>query len=448
MLERLWKPSADARALSYQTIFASGGDMLPRTFTGVSVTSDSAFRIGAVYACVRLLSDSISCLPADTFYRNAGERLPFRPKPAWVDNPDIGTSREDHFQQVMVSLLIDGNSYTRIFRKPDGSIAALAVLNPSHMKVRRNYETADIEYLHDDRTVISYKDMLHITELRRPGALKGISRIDEARQTLGLASALEEFSARFFGQGSVTSGIIETPASLTAEQAMELKTAFEATHKGLSKSNRVGVLGGGGVFKKTGVDPNEAQMLESRQFAVEEIARLFRVPLHLLQVSTPGAMSYASVEQNGIQFAQYTLRPYITKIETAYSTLLPGGAFIRFNMDALMRGDLTSRFAAYSTGQQSGFLSVNDIHRLEDMRPAEGGDEYRVPLANVNLSAANIVETDKKTMMAQRLINSGFDPAETLTMLGLPPIAHTGVPPVMLQGVAQIDPADPGGVYS
>jgi phage portal protein BeeE len=234
---------------------------------------------------------------------------------------------------------------------------------------------------------------------------------------------------------------------LTAEQAMELKTAFEATHKGLSKSNRVGVLGGGGVFKKTGVDPNEAQMLESRQFAVEEIARLFRVPLHLLQVATPGAMSYASVEQNGIQFAQYTLRPYITKIETAYSTLLPGGAFIRFNMDALMRGDLTSRFAAYSTGQQSGFLSVNDIHRLEDMRPADGGDEYRVPLANVNLSAANIVETDKKTMMAQRLINSGFDPAETLAMLGLPPIAHTGVPPVMLQGVAQIDPTDPGGVY-
>ena len=295
MLERLWKPSVAARALSYQTIFASGGDMLPRTFTGVSVTSDSAFRVGAVYACVRLLSDSVSCLPVDTFYQSDGERLQYRPKPTWVDMPDIGTTREDHFQQVMVSLLIDGNSYTRVFRKPDGSIAALTVLNPSHMKVRRNYETGDIEYLHDDRTVISYKDMLHITELRRPGALKGISRIDEARQTLGLASALEEFSARFFGQGSVTSGIIETPASLTAEQALELKTAFEATHKGLSKSNRVGVLGGGGVFKKTGVDPNEAQMLESRQFAVEEIARLFRVPLHLLQVATPGAMSYASV---------------------------------------------------------------------------------------------------------------------------------------------------------
>ena len=447
MLERLLRPSSDARAVSFQTIWGSGAEMLPRSWSGAIVTSDTAFRIGALYACVRLLSDSISCLPADTFYRFNGERLPFRPKPAWVDNPDIGTSREDHMQQVMVSLLIDGNSFTRVFRAPDGSVAALTVLDPSRVKIRRNTATQDLEYLHDDKTVISYKDILHVTELRRPGAMRGISRIEEAKQTLGLATALEEFSARFFGQGSVTSGIIETPASLTAEQALELKTAFESTHKGLSKSNRVGVLGGGGKFVKTGVDPNEAQMLESRQFAVEEVARLFRVPLHLLQVSTPGAMSYASVEQNAIQFAQYTLRPYLTKIETAYSTLLPGGAFLRFNMDALMRGDLTSRFAAYSTGQQSGFLSVNDIHRLEDMQPADGGDEYRVPLANVNLAAANIVETEKKTMMAARLINAGFEPAETLKMLGLPPILHTGIPTVLLQGVAQIAPEDPLSVY-
>jgi len=116
-------------------------------------------------------------------------------------------------------------------------------------------------------------------------------------------------------------------------------------------------------------------------------------------------------------------------------------------MDALMRGDLTSRFAAYSTGQQSGFLSVNDIHRLEDMQPTDGGDEYRVPLANVNLAAANIVETEKKTMMAARLINAGFEPADTLKMLGLPPILHTGIPTVLLQGVAQISPEDPLSVY-
>jgi len=187
--------------------------------------------------------------------------------------------------------------------------------------------------------------------------------------------------------------------------------------------------------------------LQSRQFAVEEIARIFRVPLHLLQVATPGAMSYASVEQNAIQFAQYTLRPIITKLETAYSSLLPGPVFVKFNLDAILRGDIQTRFAAYSTGQQSGFLSVNDIHRLEDMPPADGGDEYRVPLANVNLSAANIVEMDRKTMMVARLINAGFDPAAILASLDMPPIVHTGVPPALLQGVAQIDPTDPGSVY-
>lgn len=448
MLERLLpRAGGEARAVSYQTLWGSGAEMSTRTWSGSAVSANTALQIGALYACVRLLSDSISCLPADTFTRVGGQRLPMRPKPAWVSAPDIGVSREDHLQQVMVSLLIDGNSFTRVYRKSDRTVAALIVLDPSRIVIRRNPLTTDLEYVYEDRTVIGYQDMLHITELRRPGSMRGVSRIDEARQTLGLAVALEEFSARFFGQGSVTSGIIETPAGVTAEQALELKTAFEATHRGLAKSNRVGVLGGGGKFVKTGVDPDEAQMLQSRQFAVEEIARLFRCPLHLLQVTTPGAMSYASVEQNAIQFAQYTLRPYLTKIETAYSTLLPGDAFLRFNMDALLRGDLTSRFAAYSTGQQAGFLSVNDIHRLEDMSPVTGGDEYRVPLANVNLSAANIVEIDKKSLMAQRLITIGFDPAETLAMLGLPPILHTGLPSVMLQGVAQIDPENPTSVY-
>ena len=290
-------------------------------------------------------------------------------------------------------------------------------------------------------------EVLHITELRKPGALRGISRIEEVKQSLGLASALEEFSARFFGQGSVTQGIIEWPGNLTREQAKDLASGFEEGHKGLKRSHRPGVLFGGARFVKTGVDPNEAQMLESRQFAVEEIARIFRCPLHLLQVSTPGAMSYASVEQNAIQFAQYTLRPIISKFETALSSLLPGPAFVKFNLDAILRGDIQTRFAAYSTGQLAGFLSVNDIHRLEDMPPAEGGDEYRVPLANVNLAAANIVETDRKTQMLTRLIMAGFDPAESLKALDMPAIMHTGIPPTSVQSVASINPTDPGSVY-
>lgn len=439
----------EERAVSFQTIFASGGNIAQQTYAGTVITQDTSLKIGAVYACVRLLADTISTLPVDTFYREGGARKPFRPKPLWVENPDIGTAREDFLQQAMVSLLLDGNVFIRIFRSRTGEIISLVVLDPTRVEVRRNPATREIEYVLDAGTgkTLRADEVLHITELRKPGALRGISRIDEVKQSLGLAAALEEFSARFFGQGSVTQGIIEWPGNLTREQAKDLASGFEEGHKGLKRSHRPGVLFGGAKFVKTGVDPNEAQMLESRQFAVEEIARIFRCPLHLLQVSTPGAMSYASVEQNAIQFAQYTLRPIISKFETALSSLLPGPAFVKFNLDAILRGDIQTRFAAYSTGQLAGFLSVNDIHRLEDMPPADGGDEYRVPLANVNLAAANIVETDRKTQMLTRLIMAGFDPAESLKALDMPAIMHTGIPPTSVQSVASINPTDPGSVY-
>ena len=448
MLGSLLRPREE-RAVSFQTIFASGGNLAQQTYAGTVITYDTSLKIGAVYACVRLLADTISTLPVDTFYREGGSRLVFRPKPIWVETPDIGMAREDFLQQAMVSLLLDGNVFIRIFRGRSGEVTSLTVLNPTRVEVRRNPATREVEYAIDGTAgaVLTAAEVLHITELRRSGALRGVSRIEEVKQALGLASALEEFSARFFGQGSTTQGLIEWPGNLTKEQAKDLADGFEEGHKGLRRAHRPGVLFGGAKFVKTGVDPNEAQMLESRQFAVEEIARIFRCPLHLLQVSTPGAMSYASVEQNAIQFAQYTLRPIISKFETALSTLLPGPAFVKFNLDAILRGDIQTRFAAYSTGQLAGFLSVNDVRRLEDYAPAPGGDDYRVPLANVNLAAANIVETDRKTQMLTRLIMAGFDPAEALKALDMPPIMHTGIPVTSLQSVASINPLDPASVY-
>jgi hypothetical protein len=134
-------------------------------------------------------------------------------------------------------------------------------------------------------------------------------------------------------------------------------------------------------------------------------------------------------------------------MEDAYSTLLPQGAFIRFNVDGLLRGDFSTRMSGYSIGSQAGFLSVNDIRGFEDLQPVDGGDVYRVPLANVDLGAASLVETDKRVTMASKLILSGFNPAAVLSALDLPAIPHTGVPSVQLQGIAQIDPANPESVY-
>jgi hypothetical protein len=262
-----------------------------------------------------------------------------------------------------------------------------------------------------------------------------------------LASALQSFAARFFGQGATTQGIIEYPGNLTAEQAKDLRNNFDNSHKGFKKAHKTGVLSGGAKYTKTSSPPDEAQMLQSQQFAVEQIARIFRVPLHMIQVTTPGAMSYASVEQNNINFVTHTLRPYVQKIEDAYSRLLPNDAFLKFNVDGLLRGDYTTRIQGYSIGLQAGFYSVNDIRRFEDLRPVEEGDQFRVPLANINIAEADVIEQDKKVQMAQRLVQSGYDPAQVLSALGLPPIKHTGLPSTQLQQVAQIDPTNPESVY-
>lgn len=440
----------EQRAVSYQSLFASGADWAYKTPAGVPMDQDKALKVSAVYAAVRLLSDTVSTLPVDTFVRRDGQRVPYRPRPEWVYNPDIGTSKDEFIQQIMISLLLDGNAFVRVYRATSGPNSglptALVVMDPTKIDVRRN-EAGDIEYLYNYRKVIARQDMLHITELKKPGALRGISRIDELKDTLGMAQALTDFAARFFGSGSVTTGIIETPSMITKEQALDLKTTFEASHRGLDKSHRVGVLGGGSKFVKTGVDPEQAQMLESRQFAVEEVCRIFRIPPHMLQVNAPGSMSYASVEQNAIQFSQYTLRPYVSKIETALTSLLPGDAFYRINMDGLLRGDLQTRMSAYSTGLAMGAYSINDVRRFEDLTPVDGGDEHRVPLANVNVNAANLVETDKRVMNAVRLIQVGFKPEEVLALVGLPDVTHTGLPTVQLQAATNFDAEDPAAAY-
>ena len=448
MLERLL--GGERRSITFQALWASGQDMPRGTFSGVTVNRDMALKLEVFYACVRLITDVASTLPLDTFQRIDGRRVPYRPRPEWVDRPepDRSVPRSDHFGMVLASLMIDGNAFVRVIRSPStGEPVALSVLDPYRVTVRRDVR-GRIEFVIDHGAfIVPEDDMLHITELRKPGQLRGVSRVDELKETLGLTGALEQFAARFFGQGSTTSGIIEVPGELNGDQAKALQDSFEVGHRGLRKAHRPGVLSAGAKFVKTGVDPNEAQMLESRQFAVESLARAFRIPPHMLQVTRPGAMSYASVEENARQFVTFTLLPYISKIEEAYSTLLPSQAFLRFNVDGLLRGSLESRYQAYSIGTQSGFLSINDIHRLEDMPPVDGGDVYRVPLANVNLSAADLVETSKKVEMAQRLIYSGFEPDSVMLALGLPPIQHTGLPSTQLQAVAQINPADPLSVY-
>jgi HK97 family phage portal protein len=440
--------SAEERAISFQTLWASGDTLTLTTPSGVGMNQEEAMKLEAIYACVRLISDSISTLPIDTFVRRDGTRTPFRPRPDWLDMPEVGVSRTEHFQQVLISLLVSGDAFVHILRDDQG-IAGLSVLNPRHVEIRRSRTTRRPEYVVDQgRFVIAFEDMIHITDMLMPGEMRGRSRIDLAKDTLGLARALELSAQLFFGQGSQVGGLIEFPGNLTREQAKDLVDSFEQNHKSVRRAHRPGVLFGGAKFVKTSVQPNEAQSLESRQYSVEQIARLFKCPPSLLSVTTPGAMSYASVEQNAIQFVTHCLRPHIVKIEDAYSQkLLPGTAFMSFNVNGLLRGSTIDRFSAYSQGLTAGFFSVNDVRKFEDMPPVDGGDVNRVPLANVDLDAANLTELEKKASIVQRLIFSGYDPAAILEFLGLPDITHTGVPSTQLQPISQIDPEDPKAAY-
>mgnify|MGYP003345995852 FL=1 len=184
-------------------------------------------------------------------------------------------------------------------------------------------------------------------------------------------------------------------------------------------------------------------MLDSRRLAVEDVARIFRVPSFMIGLNERGSQSYGSNEQNAISFVTHTLRPWIAKLEDAFSQLLPDNAYMQFSTDDLLRGDYATRIEGYSKMLQNGVFSVNEVRRKENMRPLDGGDDLRVPLTNVNINAASLVEEENKVGMAQKLIAMGFIPEQVLEVLGLPKIGHTGLPTVQLQNPTQV----PSGSY-
>lgn len=437
---------SENRAISFQTVWGSGGDIDSLTESGVIVNGNSAFGITAFFSAVSLISDTISTLPVDAFIRFNGERRPFRPKPVWIDQPDVDMTRQAHYGQLVTSLLVYGNSYTRIFRDGNGEVVNLVVLDPTTVEVTRSTNGRKIFKVQGEKQPLTSDDVIHIVDLAVPGSLIGLSRVDKLKESLGIAFALQGFAGRFFANGLSSDVIISAPPSMTNTQAKDLIDGFNSRHKGFRKAHKAGILTGGATAQNLSLDPEKSQVLESRRFVVEEIARSFNIPLNMLGV--PGTQSYASVEQNNLQFISHTLRPILEKIEWAYSRLIQvETAFIKFNFNALLRGDLASRAAAYSTLTQAGIFSVNQALALEDLPAVEGGDAHRVPLANIDLVAAGLTADDMKINMAQKLINAGFNPNDVLVSLGLPAVAHTGLPSTQLQQVAQIDPANPESVY-
>jgi HK97 family phage portal protein len=430
-----------------------------QSLAGVTVDSETAIRMSTVYSCVRLLSDTVSSLPVGAYVRRDRERLSYTTvygdQPAWVTRPNPETTRLEFYEQIVTSFKLEGNAYILTVRDDMGDVQELYVLDPIGVRIERPragepliyyVKVRDTQGVYEER--LTDKELLHIPDFRLPGQRYGLSPIAACRTTLGAAMAADVYAASYFGNAANPGGVIEVPGELTEEQASDIGRDWNLTHTGPYRAGKIGILSGGAAFKPLQINAQDAQLLDTRRFSVEEIARIYRVPLALLGHPVAGAMSFASVEAQNLSFVQYSLRPILERIEQSLSTLLPEpDGFIRFNLDALLRGTTNERYDAYTKGLREGFLSLNDVHAYEDMAPLEAGDQYRVPLQNIDAEDAKDVGLKLRTEIAAALIQVGFDPASVTQAVGLPDMKHTGLPSSQLQQISTIDPENPEAIY-
>jgi HK97 family phage portal protein len=367
------------------------GDDAPAGVTpaGVRVDRTSALQLSAVWACVSLISESISMLPLDTFFRQNGARHPFRPRPAWLLEPNPDQARHQWVQQQLLSLLLDGTAYVFTVRDDRGDI--LEAWNVPSWNVRPKRDLGQVVYEVTDPErgplTLNRAQMFHVPGMSWPGELRGMAPLEAARHMLGAGLAAQEFAERYYGQGMHQSGVVEVPGDLTQEQAKDLKGDFQRMAGGLRKAHLPAVLTGGAQWKPSICTPEQAQFLQSRAFSVSEIARFFRVPPHLIGDMEKSTSWGTGIEQQGIGFVTYTLGPWLERLEQAYTRhmllLGPGSrAFAKFNVNGLLRGDFKTRNEGYAIGRNWGWLNADDVRALEDMPPLPDGQgqEYLVPL--------------------------------------------------------------------
>jgi HK97 family phage portal protein len=429
------------------------------TLAGVVVDEETAIRMSTVYSCIRLLSDTISSLPINAYVRRGRARLSYAAvygeTPNWVQNPNPESTKLEFYEQIVTSFKLNGNAYILLIRDGNDEVMETWVLDPRNVRIERRgpgeplvyfVKIKDMQGLYEQR--LDARDILHIPDFRLPGQLYGLSPIAACRTTLGAAMAADTYAASYFGNAANPGGVIAVPGELTQEQAQDMGRNWNLTHVGPYRAGKIGILSGGATFEPLTINAQDAQLLESRKFSIEEVARIFRIPLALLGHPVAGAMSFASVEAQNLSFVQYSLRPILERIEQAMSSLLPEkDGFVRFNLDALLRGTTLERYESYTKGLREGFLSLNDVHAYEDMSPIEAGDQYRVPLQNIDAADAKDVGLKLRTEIAASLIQVGFDPASVTKAVGLPDMKHTGLPSSQLQQISTIDPTDPTAAY-
>lgn len=377
-------------------LFTGGGSFtFGLSTSGNRVNNQTAMRTTAVYACVRILSEAIASIPLNFYrYTSDGGKEKYLAHPLYYllhDEPNPEMTSFVFRETLMGHLLLWGNAYAQIIRNGKGQVLALYPLLPDRMQVDRD-SAGRLVYTYtryrdeagsrrEFETIKLFKeDVLHIPGLGFDGLI-GYSPIAMAKNAIGMSMAAEDYGATFFANGATPGGILEHPGIVKDPE--RLRESWHAQFSG-KNSHNIAVLEEGMTFKPMSIPPNEAQFLETRKFQIDEIARIFRVPPHM--VGDLEKSSFSNIEQQSLEFVKYTLNPWVARWEQslAHALLLPGEKtkyVVKFNVDGLLRGDYQSRMNGYAIGRQNGWLSANDIRELENMNriPAEeGGDEYLI----------------------------------------------------------------------
>ena len=413
------KPVDKAADAGYSFLFG-------RTTSGKPVNERTAMQTTAVYACVRILAEAVASLPLHVYeYQDDGGKKLVHDHPLYYllhDEPNPEMTSFVFRETLMIHLLIWGNAYAQIIRDGAGRVLGLYPLLPDKMEVQRD-DKGNIYYVYsrnsdENPTFKEYgniklkaEDVLHIPGLGFDGLI-GYSPIAMAKNAVGMTLACEEYGASFFANGANPGGVLEHPGVL--KDPSKVRESWNSVYRGVSNAHKIAVLEEGMKYQQIGIPPEEAQFLETRKFQINEIARLYRIPPHM--VGDLDKSSFSNIEQQSLEFVKYTLDPWVIRWEQSLqrSLLLPGEKgkyFIKLNVDGLLRGDYQSRMNGYAVGRQNGWFSANDIREMENMNPIpdeEGGNLYLINGAMTKLADAGaFAKTDTGQQNAPAQENSG-----------------------------------------
>lgn len=388
-----------ARLDSHELAELLGGT---QSASGKVVNHETALAVSTVFSCVRILSETIGSLPLHVYKRLDGggkarawahplyDLLSTRPNP-WQ------TSMEWR-EQIVEHLALRGNYYAAILRHGDDIVDDIIPFNPDRVTVKQlpDYSLVYEVTRKDGRLlVLQQRDMLHIRAMPGPDGITGRSVIGYQKDLFGSAMATQDYSGRLFRNDATPGVVIKYPKALTADAVKRLKESWNETYAGSSNARKTAILEDGADIAKLSMNAEESQFIETRRLQRSEIAGLFRVPLMLLQADQQTA-TYASAEQFMLSFMIHTIRPWLVRIEQSLHRQLftaPRVYAPEFNPEGMLRGDIATRYRAYATGRQWGWLSANDIRDRENMNPIEGGDIYLTP---TNMDRVDDDDEEKK----------------------------------------------------